>query len=505
MKEQLRKNSPFMVISLLAYTMFIILPTLLPGGRTLSRAQGMLDLLSMQNPVMLVMTVIVPFAVAMLMFSYLFNSRAMSAYHNFTDNKNQLFWTNMVTGLILIIVPLLITSLFLLIRVRVPVEAAMLEYPADLFSRGFTGNNVINTFPVIMSFFMRILISFVFFYGLWLLAFSLCGKWVISLLIFGAVPLIPVLFHKLFIMIGSTYVFGYHPNNVTSAETIISYTNPLAWFWSFGERANQPVFYLIYTVIAILLIGIANGCFISRKIEKAEDTIVFTSFKNIFIFFLSIVGMVAMGGFMTSILTGRWFLYYGFVIGFALTFCLAQMIFEKNFNIIKKVKWLLPSVGIVAGLYGIMLLITMFGMRSYTHYVPNANQVSGVYVSQEGFWQSGDEFITDSAVIENIIAIHRDITRTVNFRSNLTRDERKDMRRQDIRDFNDEQKDNRKDLNNAFWQSITGGGSQFRENGGEYIYITYLLNNGDRVERRYALSGNYIKRHELDIPLLVTS
>jgi len=507
MKEQLKRFWFFMPLSLLAYALFVIFPIYIhAGGRNAigniyTRAEGMLELLSMSNPVMLTATVAIPLIVVMLLFAYLFNPKATTTYYALTDSKHQLYWTSFINGLILIVVPLLILSLFLLIRVRMPVVIpdgfAALEYPSSLFSRQLASNAIINTFPVILGFFLRIVVSFVFIYALFLLAVTVSGNWVAAGFIFGLLPMIPLLLQRLIILIGSTYVFGFYPVRVWSVETIISYSNPLAWAWNWGERAAQPVFFLIYIGITIALMLIANACFVGRKIEKAEDTVVFSSFKSVLIFSLSVIGMITMGGYLMSLLSGRWFMYYGFVLGFLITFCITQMIFSKTFNIIPKMKWILPSAGVVGAFYGIMLLVTMFFMGGYTHHVPAVREVAGVHISANGFIQPGEEFYTDSETIEYTVSLHRQIVRTMNFRSNLTSDERKDLSSGERRDARTEQRDNRRNLREAFWQSITGGGNQFRDNGGQHLYITYRLNNGDRIYRRYALSGVFIKQNEL--------
>jgi hypothetical protein len=367
-----------------------------------------------------------------------------------------------------------------------------LNYPSGLFPRELVGDSIINTFPVISGFFLRIVVSFVFVYALFLLAVTLTGNWVFAAGIAGLLTAAPVLFHRLGILIGSTYLFGYTPVNVPSPEVIISYTNPLAWFWNWGQNPAQPVFFLIYIGITVVLLAIANACFVGRKMERAEDTVVFPAFKNLLVFSLSVIGMIAMGGYLMSLVSGRWFMYYGFVLGFAATFCIAQMLFGKTFNIIPKIKWIMPLAGTVAALYGIMLLVTMFGMRGYIQNVPTAREVTGVHISQQGFLQPGEDFDTDTQTIESTIAIHRQIVRTMNFRSNLTKDQRKDMSKDERSDARKEQRENRRDMRNTFWQSITEGGKQFRENDGRYLYITYRLNNGDRIYRRYALSGEFM-------------
>jgi len=506
MKEQFQRNWPIMILSLLAYTLFIILPVLVQsnGDNTPERAQGMIDLLAMRNPVMLGATILVPFTVAMLMFSYLFNPKATAAYFSFTDSKSQLFWTNALTGLILIIVPLILMSLLLLIRVRFPVPLPLgdyaLEYPDALFSRRIAADGVINTFPVIMGFLLRITVSFLFFYALWLLAFSLSGKWVISFLIFGILQLAPILIRRLGILIASTYVFGFYPVDVIEPEVLLSYTNPLAWYHGWG-RIAQPLFFLIYISIALILFGLASTCMIGRRMEKAEDTIVFSGFKNVLVFALSIIGMIAMGRFILGLLTGRWFLYYGFVLGFAITFCVLQMVIERKFNVVSKIKWILPSAGIVGALYGIMLLITMFGMRGFTLDIPNYNQIAGVHISEDGFMELGDSFTNDSEVIRNVLAIHDRIIDTFDFRSDLSSSERDALTSQQRTDHRIDRRDNRRALHTTFWHSISGGGTQFRDNGGQHLYITYQLHNNDTIYRRYSLSEEFILRSEIDVLL----
>jgi len=499
MKEQLKRFWPFMLLSTLAYTLFIVLPTIVEAGRgTLDRAQGMIELLSMGNLATLALTVLVPFVVVMMLFSYLFKPKATEAFYAFTSSKNQLFWTNAVTGLILTVVPLILMSLLLLIRVRAPGAAYMpeLAYPANLFSRDIAAGVIINTFGAVASFFARMLVSTLFVYALVLFGATMSSSWIVATLISGILTIAPLLVHRLGLLIGQIYVAGYYPVDSMRPMTLLSYINPLAWQWNF-DRLAQPIYFLIYLGITVVLLGLASVCFAARKMEKAEQTIVFSSFKNVVIFLMSIVGMIAMGGFMINILTGRWFLYYGFVLGFAIAFCVLHILFEKNFNIKHKIKQILPLAGVVAALYGIVLLVTMFGMRGFVHEVPAPARVAGVYVSAEGFAKHRNDFDTSDEAIAEAIAAHELILDVIDTRSDLTRQQRRDMSGSDRRDHNSDRRDARSDMRDTHWQSVTGGGRQFIEDGGRHMYITYLLNNGDHVYRRYALSNEFILRNRL--------
>ena len=497
LKEQLKRTWPFMLISILAYVLLFILPIYLQAGgvNNFARARGMLELLSMQNPFMLAATVLIPFGIVMLSFSNLFSVQKAAAYFVFTDSKGQLFWTKVINGLILMVVPLLILSALMFIRVRYPSAGYGLEYAAELFARGISPGNIITTFPVIAAFFLRVTMTSIFYFALFLLAASVSGNRAIATGIAALLAVAPMLIHRLIIQIGLFYVRGYYPVDVLRTETIVSYVHPLAWAWNWGE-ASQAAHFFIYFGIAVAMLAIACLCFTNRKVERAGETVVFRPLKSALVFVLSIAGMIALGGYLSSVLVGRWFLYYGFVLGFALIFCVAQMKFGGSFNIVKKIKWIMPMIGVVAVLYGGMLLVTSFGMRGYTHYVPAETRVTGVYVSIEGRPESADDFDRDQESVagtislhERILDIHYDISRRA-FRD-LSRDERSDIR--------DDRRDHRSDMRDAHWESITGGGIQFSNNNGEHLYITYLLNNGDRVYRRYALPSAFFAQWVLGL------
>jgi hypothetical protein len=205
-----------------------------------------------------------------------------------------------------------------------------------------------------------------------------------------------------------------------------------------------------------------------------------------------------MGRFFLSFVSGRWFLYYGFALGFFLAFCLAQMFFEKSCAIRHTLRWLMPSAAIATVLYALMLLATLFGARFYTQYVPEPARVSGVYLSHEARGTQEGAFLTDTAAIEAAITLHRLI---LDIRSDLTQEEIQAMDRAQRRDVRDEQSAHRGDMRDAFWQSISGGGRRFAEGGGAYLYITYALYDGELLYRRYALPGAFLARPEVG-PLL---
>jgi hypothetical protein len=243
LKEQLKRYWLLLPLTMLGYLFFVLLPIYLhPGGRDpLVSAQVMIEVLSMRSPFMLIATVLTPFGVVMALFSYLFDSRATAGFYGFSETKRQLYWTNVVTGAILMIVPLLITALFMLIRVRYPI-AYNIAYPADLFSRGLAPDAVINTFGSVLGFFARMAVSYLFFFAVFLLAVTLSGNAKVSVLLSVLFPLLPTVFYRLGQMIISIYVRGYDTLSAPLPDEILSFANPLSWFSESLLTASVYVF-----------------------------------------------------------------------------------------------------------------------------------------------------------------------------------------------------------------------------------------------------------------------
>ena len=528
LKEQLKRLWPLMLFCMLGYFLFVIIPIYIhEGGRdAYLSAEAMLEVLSMRNPTMLLATVLVPFGVVFALFSYLFNEKPESGFAKLSGSKNQLFWTNTFAGIILIIVPLIALCGLLMIDVRFPAvfgDYGPLFYPADMFSQELAADSLINTPPVIAIFFARLVVSFMFFFTLFLAVVSICGNGVFAAILCAALPFVPTLFYRIGKTIPSIYVFGYDSLGAPLPADLWSYMNPVAWIWESSVNAiayifrlaevaapyptavmtftnpltwflnwgreSQWLYFIVYIATILTFIIIANLCIMLRKPERAGEVIVFRALKYLFVFMISVLGMFAMGGFLINFLTGRWFLYYGFALGFVLSFIIALMIVEKSFRIRGKIKWLLPSIGTAAVLYGIMLLITSFALRPYTHHVPQPHTVAGIHLGVGERWTPGTPFVTDPEYILLMTEVH---SRIIDIRSDLTRQEIRDMDSDSRRDVREQQRNHRRNIHDAHWQSLSGEGRLFYEEGGVHLYFVYRLNNGTLIFRRYALSAELL-------------
>ena len=458
--EQLKRFWPIILFTVLGYLLLVVLPVYIhAGGGDYQKIAGiMVEILSMRNPFMMAVTILVPFGTAMALFSYLFNERATVIFWSFSDNKNQLFWTNVLAGLILSLVPLIILSVAFFVGVRQP---GAVELPIGLFPRGLTVGSLINPFPVVIGFFLRAVVSFAFYFALFLLVVTISGNGLTALLLSITLPVLPALLYKLIMQIAYIYVVGLDASNTLGIQTVFEHTNPLIWYWG-SVYPGWAIHFIIFIVSTVVILIVSNVCFRIRKIDRTGEPVVFEPLKKVLIFLLSFAGMVVMGRFFMTLTTARLFMYCGFAIGFAVSFYISYIIFDRNFNVLYKYEAIIPYIITATCLYIVLMLVMLFGTRFYTHNIPQQQAVTGVFLSSESPWTDDDPFITNPEVIAQAISFHERIL--------------DDMR------------------GDTFWESISGGGRQFIDDGGQYLYLAYQLRDGGVMFRRYALSGDFIER-----------
>ncbi len=433
LKEQLKRFWSLGVLTLLGYILLIILPIFLMNYNTYHSLEELTTLFSMQHPVMIGASILVPLVTVLVTFSYLFQPKATTAIHAFPISKNQLLLTNVFTGFILIVIPLLILCGFLLM----PIEwirseisngasyALTISPPIELFPNGIQEGTILNSLPIVAGFFFRTLLVFVFYYAIFLVAAIVSGNAIIYILVSVVFPFIPSALLFLTQMIGFYFCFGFEPNNISNLLSQLAiYTNPilLGLLFHLTPQARVPSNLIPYILVHMLIIiALFALCFYlnhKRKQERAGDSVVFTPLKNALTFSISLVGMILLGLFFLDTIDSITFMYVGFVIGFIVAYFIAQMIAEKSFNVfVSKARDLIRFGGVAIGLFLLIILVTKFDLTGYSRYTPNPDDVTGVYLNYPNDYFGGLDnksfkdnfFIEDKQIIADAIAIQKQI------------------------------------------------------------------------------------------------
>jgi len=483
LKEQLRRFGVIGIAAILIYFLGVLLPLLNAASRAGQDAERMIVMiLSMSHPIILIWMVLAPFCVVMALYPYHFSERATTAFYTFPITKRQLFWTNFTAGTTLMIVPLFIMCLFLLIpifRTQWPdytIDAfssmsrswrSNVWLPPTIFPDGLEHGQVVNSVWRVVTFFGRNVVGLMFFFGVFLLAVSLAGSRLISILLCAALPFVPLGVHGLIYGMSALYLFGIHWEVLSDGiARTMEYTLPVGtWPLIIEGRGTHEsgiwLYSVIYIAIAAVVFVLAYMCSRMRRHERTGDSVVFSKFKNAMVFALSMGGMVAMGAFLVALFNGRIWWYIGFVLGFALMFVIGQMIAEKAFDIRHKLKLLIPFGGIMLGAYVLVFLIMTAGMLPGVNRVPDSARVESVS------WGRRSSFISDPEIIDRTIEIHREI------------------------------------LNNRVYLRRAQNNDRFLNFGmmhGSAFSIIYRMNDGSYIRRNYFLTNafaDHVGAHEL--------
>ena len=431
--EQLKRNSLFIVSAMLMYILSILFPLYREANSLSSslymvngRATNMMiDLVSGRSPILILTSIIIIAGVVISHFSYLFTSKATTSMHSYPINRKQLFFTNVVSGLIILIIPVLLLSIALLYPETKVAMDNIWASPA-LFPNGLEIGQTINTVPVIAVFFFRTVVMIIFYYSLFLLATMISGNAVICLLFMGALPFIPtgiiLVQQQLMTFFGFGYVASFE-----LVEKVFTHTNPAMWstFLGWSNRSisitatEQGNFFTIYGIgyilISVALLVASYFCNRIRPQERAGDSVVFNFLEKISIFLFSVAGMLTISMLFMVTFRTEVSIYIGATFGLILSYIAAHMIAAQSTRVLKKAKKdFLQYASIIAAIYLFFIVFVQLDVTGHLRRTPSAGEVEGIFISEWNRRVDETALITDPQTIADTIALHEALSRNKN-------------------------------------------------------------------------------------------
>jgi len=387
--------------------------------------------------------------IILVLFRFQNRINSATAMHSYPLTRNQLFATNILAGLVLLIVPVMVFFVIL-----IPTTSSFSFLPGT-----------VSQFDIAI----RVLLSLLFFMTLNIFAASLSGNTMMSIKLSVILLSLPIVFSVLIIILGES-VFGFYSHNHIHFMSISFFSGPLLFIFmlltpGFGFLVASHFSAIIVAIIAAMAVCsafVAN----KREIERVGDSIAFPGIKAILIFILSVYSSLLVGGVFFATFDNIFVKYAGFAFGFFAGYYITQMIVEKSFNILYKTKDIKKFGAVALGLLLLIMVSTRFG---YERYVPNLRNIEGAQIAtiQNFFIEPVPDklLVKDVNIINEITAFHQTII-----------DERAVLRR-------------------------------FESNhseAGKYMSILYKLINGNFIARTYYLPESFVDNDNVN-RLLVKS
>ena len=463
-KENLRRFWLLPVLITLVYILGVIVPLQNVRSNTHLAVHDIVAILQMRYTTVLLGMVIVPLITICLVFGFFYKAKESALVQSFPYSRTQVLLSSALSGIILMIIPTLILSIGLLLM---PIR---LEGMEQLQGRGLaslfrvteglgivTIYSTINTFPVMLGFFLRMMIAKIFYFAVFWLAFSLTGQAISTILLALVMPLIPYGVAVLVISIARYYVFGFYPWYFGSS--ILVFSNPAVWGMILGSGMSLNRFYLWYSMVAMIIMCIAFTISRLRKPERVGNPAMFNPIKHILVFLVSLTFMIFGGILFYSLTHSHSMFFTGLFVGFILGFIIAQMIAEKSLIITHKARSFPKFFALAASMFLLMMFVTQVGMRFYTNYIPRQEDIIGVTILHPLHFHHDNpaHFNSEPQMIALIVDIHNEI---LDNRGSLLQPWR-------IR----------------FGQNIWS----------DYFNINYLMNDGRVISRRYQLNPEFVE------------
>ena len=352
-------------------------------------------------PVVL-LTFIVPIVAAMLIYSYMQQQSSAAIVHSLPYTRKQIFHSSFISGLILCIVPVVITGLILTLTsiLSEPVLYTDFDPQTGFFTYDiFTPGKVMEWMGIICLF--NAVVFAVSAFAAVITGSTLVQAMLSMVLLF----IIPALL-ELVSLVGQRMLYGYvQPEWV---DTICSYTSaPIAMI----EESMTAV--LCQICIAFLLYVLAYCLYNRRHMEKARDTLVFNFTKPVVKYVVAFIGMCCFGFFLEAFYDGAGnnILYVGAFIGALVAYVASDMLIQKRIRI----KGFVNGFGLYFAAAVIFFGIFAFDIFGYETSTPDADEVKGVYIegiSAEYYkhyamnGEGSEGMIQDTEAIQRVLNLH---------------------------------------------------------------------------------------------------
>ncbi|WP_332694313.1 DUF6449 domain-containing protein [Halalkalibacter lacteus] len=409
------------------------------------------SLFGLSNEFQTIMTFLFPVLLAIFLFRYIQVKSSSDFTHSLPIKREQLLHQHVLFGLVVLIVPVLLTAISLLVLSQFLPYNELLAVSSILKWMSLT--TVFNVF--------------VFMAGVFVAMFT--GMSILQGALTYILFILPVGVMVLFLTNLEFYLFGFTANYYLTQqiESLIPFVR-ITQLERVPLTMNEIFIYLILSIVFYLCAMLAYK---KRHAETATQAIAFEHMRPVFKYGITFCTMLVGGLYFGSLQGGIGWIIFGYIAAALLGYFLATMILEKTWRVFSKWKGYLIYLAVVAVL-GFSFQVDVFGFEKK---IPNVEEIEGVYFGEHifsvldsdpntglGHVQPPTEYIEPSfyyeqlETIESIRSLHEQIVKEQNHLNTMS-------------------------------------------NYSNSVAFRYDLNNGDQIVRYYQIPIQAYQKHYRDI------
>ncbi|MFP7169957.1 DUF6449 domain-containing protein [Terribacillus halophilus] len=350
------------------------------------------DLFVYSPDIQWILSITVPVLLAILLFRYLHKKQVSDFVHSMPIKRVSLFHHHLITGMVLLIIPILLNALLLL----------ALRAFADIGDY-FTAMHVLAWLGVLLFLNILMLLATVFtgmITGMFSMHFIL--TYIFVLLPAGLVLLVLANMSILFVGFPVEYYL----------ELAIHKFSPISYFFvNFTATLNLSwIVMSAYTVAGILLYLAALWLYVHRRMEATSQAIVYPFMQPVFRYGVTFCFMMAGGYYFHVASSSFGWVLFGYAVGSLIGFIIAEAILSKTWRIYNNYKSYLAFVIFLV----VVMVAANLAKGNYENKLPSADAVKQVYFGDFYNYtgEMGDPgikplYFTDKKDIELVQELHR--------------------------------------------------------------------------------------------------
>lgn len=375
-KENFRRFWVLPLIEFLALFLVNILPIMLNYGRfecIYDYASTSLWGYNIANIVLLCSMAIV---VSTAVFSYIHGVASATIVHSMPITRRELFRGSFFSGLVMLIIPLILTGILFLCMSGAHISADALKTIC-----GTSEYNIITIKAIcIWVFESSVIVAFV--YTMANLAGILAGSRLIHVLLALFINGLPFVLLEIFYLYEDNFFFGYPEDESPFA---FSFVSPVSYMASkFGRPEIAELYpHLIYIAVIIAVALFTSWLYTRIKLERERNACVFPAVADIICVLLTFICMSLLGLLIASSVSDidngliqRIPFIIVCIASSVFIYMICRMIADGTTKIFSKVN--LKKFGIYVIVVAVFFAFTLFDITGYQQRVPEASKVASV-------------------------------------------------------------------------------------------------------------------------------
>ncbi len=411
------------------------------------------NLFSVLPEIQVLLMFTVPVILSIILFRYLQVKVPADFIHSLPIKRSALFHHHALIGIFILIVPVVITAIFIVIEHG---ALGLADYFSILDITKWAG------LTIVMN---------VFVFALTTLIGAVTGISAVSVvltyifLVFPAGIMILLYQNVKYFIFGFDYDYYFDQN--------IEYLTPIVQMAEIYHRSISAKAVLIYIVLSIVFYLLGIFAYKKRQIEGATQAIAFRSLKPIFKYGVTFCFMLLGGTYFGETQQGEMgWIIFGYIFGSVFGYIIAEMVLQKTWRIFHKMKgYLIYAVAAV-----VLGLLLSFDMTGYEKKLPDASEIDRAYFGYNVHWLKNEYPDTPEYAMPETKYSEVNQVNALN-ESNL---------------YFFKESENINSIMNLHRKLIENGDQVTSRQSYQYIVVAYELKNGEKLVRQYKIpEGGY--------------